>query len=316
MWSGPPLEDGHAAFARAAAGSRQLIDLKAAPEAVGAEVRAFAGQQPEADRRGRLGQLFWLSLDWLNDERDVVIRGHQALRARAAGAGRQDRGRDARAGEAAAGVRRRDAGAVEQLQAARLWDTRIFTDRQKSLHAGLRPAGPARAARLRAGAHHPGTACHEPSLSCWRWAWPCWPPPAWAADTVADRVFGAGLLAGVTEPTVLRYRFEMSGKDIVPPFASHIDVDVREVAADGGKSVFVDMFEGAEPAAVRPDRGPGPEPPRARVPAARRDADGQPDRRGRRLFPAADPPRLQRARGGRALRGEARRPQAGRRRGW
>ena len=69
--------------------------------------------------------------------------------------------------------------------------------------------------------------------------------PAWAADTVADKVFGAGLLAGVTEPSVLHYRFEMSGKDIVPPFASHIDVDVREVAPDGGKSVFIDMFEGA-----------------------------------------------------------------------
>ena len=69
--------------------------------------------------------------------------------------------------------------------------------------------------------------------------------PAWAADTVADKVFGAGLLARVTEPSVLHYRFEMSGKDIVPPFASHIDVDVREVAPDGAKSVFIDMFEGA-----------------------------------------------------------------------
>ncbi len=69
--------------------------------------------------------------------------------------------------------------------------------------------------------------------------------PAWGADTVADKVFGAGLLAGVTEPSVLHYRFEMSGKDIVPPFASHIDVDVREVAPDGAKSVFIDMFEGA-----------------------------------------------------------------------
>ena len=45
---------------------------------------------------------------------------------------------------------------------------------------------------------------------------------------------------------MLHYRYEMSGKDIDPPFASHIDVDVREVAPDGAKSVFIDMFEGAD----------------------------------------------------------------------
>jgi hypothetical protein len=61
---------------------------------------------------------------------------------------------------------------------------------------------------------------------------------------VAERVFGAGLLAGVTKPTTLRYRFEMTGKDIVPPYASHIEVAVREVAPDGAKSVHIDMFEG------------------------------------------------------------------------
>jgi hypothetical protein len=76
--------------------------------------------------------------------------------------------------------------------------------------------------------------------------------PAWAAETVADRVFGAGLLAGVTEPTVLRYRFDMSGKDVIPPYSRHIDVDIREVAPDGAKSVFVDTFEGAEHRAVGP----------------------------------------------------------------
>jgi hypothetical protein len=69
--------------------------------------------------------------------------------------------------------------------------------------------------------------------------------PAAAADTVADQVFGSGPFAGVSEPGHLRYRFEMSGKEIVPPYASHIDLDVREVAADGAKSVYVNMFEGA-----------------------------------------------------------------------
>jgi hypothetical protein len=68
--------------------------------------------------------------------------------------------------------------------------------------------------------------------------------PAHAADTVADQVFAASLFADVNEPTHLRYRFEMTGKDVKPPYASHIDVDVREVAPDGGKSVWVDMFEG------------------------------------------------------------------------
>jgi hypothetical protein len=72
--------------------------------------------------------------------------------------------------------------------------------------------------------------------------------PAWAAETVADRVFAAGLLAGVTEPTVLRYRHEVSGQGMDAPYAGLVEVDVREVAADGGKSVFVEMFEG------RPDQ--------------------------------------------------------------
>ena len=69
--------------------------------------------------------------------------------------------------------------------------------------------------------------------------------PVWAAETVAERVFGAGLLVGVTQPTTLRYRFEMTGKDVAPAYSSHIDVAVREVAPDGGKAVYIDMFEGA-----------------------------------------------------------------------
>jgi hypothetical protein len=69
--------------------------------------------------------------------------------------------------------------------------------------------------------------------------------PASAVDTVADQVFGAGLFAEVSEPGHLRYRFEMSGKEINPSFASHIDLEVREVAPDGAKSVYVNMFEGA-----------------------------------------------------------------------
>lgn len=66
-----------------------------------------------------------------------------------------------------------------------------------------------------------------------------------AADTVAQRVFEANLLADVHQPAVLRYRYEMQGKGIEPPYASHIEMDVRTVATDGAKSVFFDMFDGA-----------------------------------------------------------------------
>ena len=37
----------------------------------------------------------------------------------------------------------------------------------------------------------------------------------------------------------------MQGKGIEPPYASHIEMDVRTVAQDGAKSVFFDMFDGA-----------------------------------------------------------------------
>ncbi|MEK0083089.1 hypothetical protein [Benzoatithermus flavus] len=69
--------------------------------------------------------------------------------------------------------------------------------------------------------------------------------PLAAAETVAHRVFEAGLLADVAKPTVLRYRFELQGKAIDPPYRSHVDMDVREVGTDGEKKVFFDMFEGA-----------------------------------------------------------------------
>jgi hypothetical protein len=64
------------------------------------------------------------------------------------------------------------------------------------------------------------------------------------AATVAETVFDAGLMEGVSEPAVLRYRFEMHGQAVEPPYTSHVDMDVREVGADGDKQVFFDMFEG------------------------------------------------------------------------
>lgn len=65
-----------------------------------------------------------------------------------------------------------------------------------------------------------------------------------AAETVTHRVFEAGLMDGVSGPTVLRYRFEMQGATIQPPYRSHVDMEVREVGAGGEKKVWFDMFEG------------------------------------------------------------------------
>jgi hypothetical protein len=44
----------------------------------------------------------------------------------------------------------------------------------------------------------------------------------------------------------------MTGQGIDTPYASHIDVDVRDIAADGGKSVYLDMFEGADHRSLGP----------------------------------------------------------------
>lgn len=65
-----------------------------------------------------------------------------------------------------------------------------------------------------------------------------------AAETLVESLFDAGLLKGLSEPAKFRYRYEMQGKTIDKPFASHVEMDVREVAADGRKAVYFDMFEG------------------------------------------------------------------------
>ncbi len=76
--------------------------------------------------------------------------------------------------------------------------------------------------------------------------------PAAAADTVADRVFGANLLERITSPAVLRYRYEMRGTTLKEPFGSRVTMDVREVAGDGQKKVWFDMFEGPNRRALGP----------------------------------------------------------------
>lgn len=64
------------------------------------------------------------------------------------------------------------------------------------------------------------------------------------AETVAHGVFEAGLLEDVREPTMFRYRYQMQGRTIEQPFTSTVRMEVREIAADGGKAVFFDLFEG------------------------------------------------------------------------
>jgi hypothetical protein len=76
--------------------------------------------------------------------------------------------------------------------------------------------------------------------------------PAAAADTVADRVFSAGLLGGITSPALLRYHYEMRGTTLKEPFGSQVAMDVREVAQDGQKKVWLDMFEGPNHRALGP----------------------------------------------------------------
>lgn len=68
-------------------------------------------------------------------------------------------------------------------------------------------------------------------------------PPA-AAETVAEGVFAAGLLAEVKAPAVFRYRFERHGEGIAPAQAAPVAMQVRAVEPDGQKAVFFDLFEG------------------------------------------------------------------------
>lgn len=71
------------------------------------------------------------------------------------------------------------------------------------------------------------------------------PVPA-RAESVTSAVFEPGRFAGITSPVVLRYRFEIQGQGIEAPRPSPVRVEVRRVAADGGKEVWLDLFEGPQ----------------------------------------------------------------------
>jgi len=64
-----------------------------------------------------------------------------------------------------------------------------------------------------------------------------------AEDTVARVVFEPGRFATVTPPQILRYTFEVTGRDVVPTPASPVRLEVR-AAEDGGKEVWLDLFSG------------------------------------------------------------------------
>lgn len=63
--------------------------------------------------------------------------------------------------------------------------------------------------------------------------------------TVAKVVFEPGRFAGITEPQTLRYRFEVRGAGIDGAVPSPARLEVRGIAPDGGKEVWLDMFTGA-----------------------------------------------------------------------
>jgi len=65
-----------------------------------------------------------------------------------------------------------------------------------------------------------------------------------AAATVQELVFDAHLLAGLSEPQTLRYRYEMRGSMVPETHRSQVSMEVREVGKDGRKLVHFDMFEG------------------------------------------------------------------------
>jgi hypothetical protein len=65
-----------------------------------------------------------------------------------------------------------------------------------------------------------------------------------AAATVQELVFGAHLLAGLSEPQTLHYRYEARGSMLPQIHRSQVSMEVREVRQDGRKLVHFDMFEG------------------------------------------------------------------------
>lgn len=132
VWSGPALEPVDQPRPELQVAARRLIDVKLPPEAVTAEVRSYAEQQPEAERTKALSRLFALSFDWLNEERSGVIRdihryaaGQKKLADRIVA--------ETRELEKLQAASSPENAEIADAQSARDWDLRIYGDRQKSL---------------------------------------------------------------------------------------------------------------------------------------------------------------------------------------
>lgn len=133
MWSGPALGPVPVTPDPAVAAlTPKLMDLRAAPEALTAEVKAFSDSLPAERREAALTELFAVTLDRLNADRANLISGIE----------RYARGQRSLAEKVAAETRALDAlrqqpspdpARLDDLESARAWDTRIFSDRQHSL---------------------------------------------------------------------------------------------------------------------------------------------------------------------------------------
>ncbi|MFL5333815.1 MAG: hypothetical protein ACJ8H8_11690 [Geminicoccaceae bacterium] len=132
MWSGPPVETPAQPSVEMQELARRLIDPKVPPETVSAEVHAFRDRLPEAERPAAMGQLFALSLDWLNDERSSMIGGIQRY-ARSQRALADRIVAETREVESLEQATPADATRLDGLRSTAAWDTRVFTDRQRSL---------------------------------------------------------------------------------------------------------------------------------------------------------------------------------------
>lgn len=132
VWSGPALQPVDQPRPELQVAARQLTDVKSTPEDVTAEVKNFAGQQPEAERTEALTRLFALSFDWLNDERASVIRGihHYATGQKNLADRIVAETRELEKLQAAPAP---DSAKIAEMQSTRDWDMRIYGDRQKSL---------------------------------------------------------------------------------------------------------------------------------------------------------------------------------------
>jgi hypothetical protein len=134
MWAGPPLEtvSERPPDPETPRLAEELADLDLAPEAASAKVATFAASVPEGDREAALTLLFATVLDRLNAERGGMVEGIRRYARRqqqlAEQIAAETRDLEALRRDSAA-----DATRVAEVQAARDWDLRVHTDRQRAL---------------------------------------------------------------------------------------------------------------------------------------------------------------------------------------